>query len=74
MERLLELTINNNLSHLSSTLTTLPILEYIFENNSLEDDVKIISSLENIEIYKPEKMSSKIFTILFIIINHLISI
>jgi transketolase len=26
-----------------------------------EDDVKIISSLENIEIYKPEKMSSKIF-------------
>ena len=30
MERLLELTINNNLSHLSSTLTTLPILEYIF--------------------------------------------
>ena len=39
-----------------------------------EDDVKIISSLENIEIYKPEKMSSKIFTILFIIINHLISI
>ena len=26
-----------------------------------EDDVKIISSLENIEIYKPEKMSSEIF-------------
>ena len=35
MERLLELTLNNNLGHLSSTLTTLPILEYIFENNSL---------------------------------------
>ncbi len=26
-----------------------------------EDDVKIISSLENIEIYKPKKMSSEIF-------------
>jgi transketolase len=26
-----------------------------------EDDVKIMSSLENIKIYKPEKMSSEIF-------------
>jgi len=26
-----------------------------------EDDVKIISSLDNIKIYKPEKMSSEIF-------------
>ena len=39
MERLLELTSNNNLGHLSSTLTTLPILEYIFENKNLEDYV-----------------------------------
>lgn len=31
MERLLELTVNNKLGHLSSTLTTLPILEHIFK-------------------------------------------
>ena len=51
MERLLELTSNNNLGHLSSTLTTLPILEYIFENKNLEDYVVLSNGHAGLALY-----------------------
>jgi transketolase N-terminal domain/subunit len=51
MERLLDLTVNNNLGHLSSTFTTLPILEYIFKNKSDNDRVVLSNGHAGLALY-----------------------
>jgi transketolase len=51
MERLLELTVNNNLSHLSSTFTTLPILEHIFSIKNEGDKVVLSNGHAGLALY-----------------------
>lgn len=51
MERLLELTVQNKLGHLSSTFTTLPILEYIFERKSENDRVILSNGHAGLALY-----------------------
>jgi transketolase len=51
MERLLELTVNNKLGHLSSTFTTLPILEYIFEKKEKDDRVVLSNGHAGLAMY-----------------------
>lgn len=51
MERLLELTVNNKLGHLSSTLTTLPILEHIFKKKREEDRVILSNGHAGLSLY-----------------------
>jgi len=51
MERLLELTVNNKLGHLSSTFTTLPILEYIFKEKNENDRVVLSNGHAGLALY-----------------------
>lgn len=51
MERLLELTLHNNLGHLSSTFTTLPILEHIFKIKKKEDRVVLSNGHAGLSLY-----------------------
>jgi transketolase len=51
MERLLELTVSNNLGHLSSTFTTLPILEYIFKCKNPNDKVVLSNGHAGLALY-----------------------
>jgi len=51
MERLLELTVQNKLGHLSSTLTTLPILEYIFDHKNIDDRVVLSNGHAGLALY-----------------------
>ena len=51
MERLLELTVQNKLGHLSSTLTTLPILEYIFEYKNIDDRIVLSNGHAGMALY-----------------------
>jgi|TARA_B100001540_G_scaffold49649_1_gene44691 transketolase len=51
MERLLELTVSNKLGHLSSTFTTLPILEYIFKHKKRDDKVILSNGHAGLALY-----------------------
>ena len=51
MERLLELTVSNKLGHLSSTFTTLPILEYIFKHKKRDDKVILSNGHGGLALY-----------------------
>jgi transketolase len=51
MERLLELTVQNKLGHLSSTFTTLPILEHIFKHKNQEDRVVLSNGHAGLALY-----------------------
>lgn len=51
MERLLELTTQNKLGHLSSTLTTFPILEYVFKHKKSADRVVLSNGHAGLALY-----------------------
>jgi transketolase N-terminal domain/subunit len=51
MERLLELTVQNKLGHLSSTFTTLPILEHIFREKGDNDRVVLSNGHAGLALY-----------------------
>jgi len=51
MERLLDLTVQNKLGHLSSTFTTLPILEHIFERKKENDRVVLSNGHAGLALY-----------------------
>jgi len=51
MERLLDLTVNNKLGHLSSTFTTLPILEHIFKIKKEADRVVLSNGHAGLALY-----------------------